>query len=201
MKSYFSDDTTLYTSIDINLPGEKLTFATVQEVRDFKGLPPRISDFSVYLSPRLDQRGISLRSHQAFSGDAYVAVEGDNEAWCTAVCEECARFIGQHRAAHWWVRNKYFGRALLISLLVGPLVLIGRVREMLAPWVLDVWTMVNTLVVVLFLFVSIAKQRIAPSAAIIIDRDGSWLRRNSTEVIALLTLISAAAAVLALLRD
>ena len=176
--SLFSEDGSMYSSIQLQLKRETLEFKNVQEIREYNGLRGRITNFRFYLSQG-DKR-ISVRSGLILDSRPSVQTSSCNEAWCAGAVETVTSFIQPRREWYFWL---YSWPITPILIVFGIILLLVKV---LLPKAVHLQAMtyysllISLNVALLFLF--FLKSSLLPSASIIITQEDSFLRRHIREL-------------------
>jgi hypothetical protein len=190
----FSQENTVICSIDLKLKRESLEFTNVEELRSYKGLRGRVTDFRLSIF-QLGQR-VSVRSGYLLDSKPYVSATSSSEAWCAGAIETASSFLHSKRQWYFWFVSWPIAPILVVF---GNIPLLAR---MLLPRTMHIqgmalgsWSLMMIALVVLYF----TKGSLLPSASIIITREEGFLRRHIGELSLLVAIASAVLTVIGLL--
>lgn len=96
----FPDPKSVHCVLTLKLSGEELKFASFDELVGYQGLPPQVSDFSLWVSQ--GNKHMLLRSSTLLGLGSEVSAGGESEAWCAGVVETVYSFLVNHKATYSW---------------------------------------------------------------------------------------------------
>ncbi|OYY95352.1 MAG: hypothetical protein B7Y41_02295 [Hydrogenophilales bacterium 28-61-23] len=187
LAALFDDPADIYSSIDVRLPGEQIEFASLEELKQYAALPPRITSF--YIRLRKGERRVSIRSGKYWATtNAKVSASSETEAWCAGAIETVYSFVQSHKVWYHWFLSAPVGWALVLvgnaPWLASAFMPKGSKIEM--PIVIGWAGIVATLLILYF-----AKERVLPAGIIqVADRDG-FIQKHVAELSLGIAVISA----------
>lgn len=191
----FPDPKTVHQSIDVNVSEqETLSFKNTSEFQSCAILPESITRFYIYLSQ--DSQSIILRSSEYGTGSVHA--NGESEAWCAGAVEVTLSFLNQHKAwYHIMAAQPSIVRALILSIFtISALVaaislfsaLITPIQCLEKP--MSVSASVGVIPLSIIFTIILANQnRFLPSARVVVRRKEGFIRRHSTEIMLMASLI------------
>jgi hypothetical protein len=182
----FSENDTIYSSIELELRRETLEFKNVEEIREYNGLRGRITNFRFYLSQ--GEKKISVRSGLILDSRPSVRTSSSNEAWCAGAVETVSSFVQSRRQWYFWFVS---WPIVLILVVFGNLPLLAKVVLPKAMHLQGMAYYSWLLLMLALLFLYFAKGSLLPSASIIITREDGFLRRHIGELSLLVAIGSA----------
>lgn len=191
MVDVFADSKPTQQKISLSVPNESLQFESVLELREYKELRGRITNFSISMS--CGAKSINVRSGGFFSSAPVLKVQGDSDLWCASAIEAVAMVINRNRAWYWWLMRLPFTFLFLIASMLPYLVNSIYSKEVtFSPAVSLAW-----LSTVLTLgFIAFTHEKLLPQAAIVVTNDLGFLRRYGAEIGLVLGVFSFIASVL-----
>lgn len=178
-------ETNPYTSISIELKGEKLDFKTVEEMTDLPDLPDRVTSFSIYVSQD-NIRKIHLRSVGTFGSSGYLSVTSDNESWCAGAIEVVYQFIQKHRRWHSWFRDWPLGALFLISFNIESITEFAGFKSMTNNPLFQI-SWVSSIVVIGSIYFS--RNRFFPAGTLQVRPYDNWFRKYQSEITLIVAII------------
>ncbi len=186
LASLFDDRDKIYRSIDISLPKEKLDFKNVAELKQYENLKGRITKFRIWLSK--DDKLISIRTSGFIYPQAIVSASGDSEAWCAGAIETTYSFLQSYKVWYHWFIYAPIGWFLFVLINI-PTTVIAVLPK---GTVVDKYVLIGWLATVTSLaFLYFYRERLFPSATLVISEEESFIRRHSAEFGLVIALISA----------
>lgn len=193
LHSLFDSNNTkkLYTSIDIKLPSESLSFDSVNELKEYKSLPDEIKNFSLRLSN--NEKRISIRSSGfGLSPSEYtIDTNAENEAWCAGAIETAYSFLNAHKRWHSWLKHGFTWWFFYTLVVLLPIIFKSFFsNDFLDTTKID-WLRWISLFTIGCLYCF--KSKLFPAAVLRIKKDEKFLHRYFTEItigIGVLTLIA-----------
>jgi hypothetical protein len=86
LKRHFGENRRrLVTTIELDLPGEKLSFNSVRELMEYPRLPAHVRSFSLEMLDLETSRSCTF-GKQMFGGAA-ISADADRESWCAGAVE------------------------------------------------------------------------------------------------------------------
>lgn len=186
LTSLFDDPDDVYCSIDIRLKNEALEFSSVDEIKGYKSLKGKVTNFSVWLSK--GGMSITIRTNMFISSLVTVSAKADNEAWCAGAIETVDSFIASHRTWYHWFIKWPFGY-FLIAIAFAPLAIekLGF-NELFSNAILSsAWLFLIMFLAVLYL----TKGKFLPAAILRISNEEGYLRRKAPELSLIVALLTA----------
>lgn len=181
----FNEVDTIYTSIKPDLRRETLIFKNVEEIRENNGLRGQIKNFSLYLSQ--DDKSILVRSGWLLDSRPSVSTSSSNEAWCAGAVETISSFFQSKHQWYFWFVSWAIGP---ISIAFSSIPLLAKVLLPRAFHLQGLALYSWTLLVIVLMFLYLAKDSLLPSASIIITQEDSFLRRHSGELSLLVAIVT-----------
>jgi hypothetical protein len=196
----FNDSAHLYTTVEIELPLQKLKFENLEELKEYKHLPSRVTNFDIWLSQ--EERRITIGSHQRRWGSrATVRATAEAEAWCAGAIETVFSFVQSYKLWYGWFLSKPVFLALNL-MAVAPAVAMmatGGHLERVHPFLnehLAVVTIGWPGAVYSLVLLWLANNRLLPSAVIRMSDSEGFFRKHATELQTASFLIAAVVAIL-----
>jgi hypothetical protein len=192
LKAHFPENDKVRTSISVDLPEESLTFKSIDEMREYKALPDRLTQFTFYLSA--SRQAIRL-SHVI----RRIKAEGPAEAWCAAVVEEGAAYIGSFRVWYSWLRASVESLSAWILVSSVPWLGFVAISRSAAPLRTKVVVLISLFAVWILVGLLVLKpDRMFPVATLVVRDRGSWLRNHNPELALLIAFLALVVAIVAL---
>jgi hypothetical protein len=100
----YNEPASVHIIITVELPSESLQFSTMEEMRQYRDLPERITLFSVYVSAMDEVVAVYSGRVHTYPVRPYVIATSGSEAWCAGAVETVYQFIQNHKLwYHWFV--------------------------------------------------------------------------------------------------
>lgn len=175
------------SSITITLKNQDIQFESVDEIRQTRELPDRVTSFHVWVSHG-KQRVSFHPGPGGFAGPAaFIIAEGDNEAWCAGAIETASQYFQQNRAWYSWFRGWPLGvLGLLVAYALPFLMVIGGLSLVLTPKIVISW-LVALLVLGALYF---GRGFLLPSAMLEIRLTESMIERHASELTLLISVLA-----------
>ena len=179
-------DTNQYSSMSVSLPGEELSFDSIDEFLAAKLQKP-ITDFKLHI--RAGEKIIYLRSGDSLNYFSKISATAPSEAWCAGAIETTMSIVQNNRRWYSGLVRIPFG-IILFGLLNLPIALSYMPSSLrLAP------SMTSTVawqaaIAALFLF-WLFRHKLLPGAIIVSAPHESFFRKHSVEIGILIASISA----------
>jgi len=182
----FNDSETLYTSIDIKLPLEKLEFSNIEELKEYKLLPPNVTNFSIVLSQK--NRRVSLRVEDCvYSRKAQVRASSETEAWCAGAIDTFYTFIQSHKLWYNWFISAPIGWLIIASISIPELLLFFVFKGYQIDRTI-VFSWITTLIVLISLY--FFREKLLPAGILRISENNGFIRNHIGELSLILAIIS-----------
>jgi hypothetical protein len=182
----FSQESTVSCSIDLKLKRETLEFTNVEELRSYKSLRGRVTDFRLLIYQR--GQSVSVRSGYLLDSKPYVSATSSSEAWCAGAIETASSFLQSKRQWYFWFVSWPIALILVIFGNTPLLVRLLLPKTMhIQGMALGSWALMMLALCVLYF----TKGSLLPSASIIITPEEGFLRRNIGELSLLVAIASA----------
>jgi hypothetical protein len=199
LTALFDDPDNIFTSVVIRLPSEELKFKNLEELRQYLGLPSRVTNFYIWLAQK--ERHIAIRSQRQWGVRARVSATAEAEAWCAGAVETVFSFVQSHKLWYSWFLSTPVFLALILMAIAPTVALMatGGHLERVHPFLgehLVVLTIGWPAAVYPFVFLWHANERLLPSAVIRISDSDGFLRKRATELQTASLLITAIATIL-----
>jgi hypothetical protein len=191
----FPEDDVTHTRISIDLPGEKLSFTSVQEMQAHAFSQAKVHSFSIYKAG--GHRSLMLLTPSVPLMWPALSTSGESEVWCAGANEVVVSLVGQNKVWHHWLRP---GLIAVVALLfsIGGAVLLGRsqaqqssVSAALALGYIGSLTALSVLL--------LGRNRLLPPATLRLSDRESWIRAHLPELTLLVAAVSAALTAIGLL--
>jgi len=207
---------TLHVSISVDLPGQDLSFESVDEMRTYGALPASVTklslsiwDASPYITaltntertltvtapvPPDERRHMHL--HMTWSNFSYVTAEAPSEAWCAGIVEKTKTFARNQRVWYWFIKP---WMVLTLSTIAGYLAIVPfnltnfSARNITSGTFITSGTLFVFCMITAYIYFSYA--RVLPPFVLAIHQKESWLRKHATELTILAAAVSALAAI------
>jgi hypothetical protein len=187
----FDSKADLRRTIKFALPGEKLEFESSTEVQQYSSLRGRITDFS--LSVEGGGRSVTVRSGGLFSSVPSLVVEGESDIWCAGAAEAVLAVVRTNRVWYFWfVRLPLTLIFFALSLAPTAASWLFPKAPHMSPGLAASWF----LTVMLFGYLSFFKDKLLPSASVVITQELGFVRRYGAEIGLILGVISLVVSVL-----
>lgn len=183
----FDDPSRVDLTIDIQLPSEQLQFSSVEELREYKSLPPQLTSFSLWLS-RAGRR-VWFRSARSPFSPAEVSAKAESEAWCAGAIDTAHSFVAARKLWYHWFVSAPIGW-LLFGLGNLPTVALALLPSgyTFGRVVLFAWVGVFLALFLLYF----GREKVFPSGLIRLrESDGGFVRKHVAELSLAIALVSA----------
>lgn len=194
--SFVSKTTALFkdeasVSIVVNLRKQKLTFSSVEELKNYVDLPERLTNFELWFRGKSPGPTIWIQSSGLLFYRPEAHVSSNDEVWCVGAMDVIAQSLAAQKTWYSW----FAGWVLTISALAAPfffgliggLVKFATGNPLLAtPLIAVSWTALYAVLLVLFLFRSL----LLPSAVLEIRTTENLVHRYAPELTVLLAVIT-----------
>lgn len=176
------------SSLRVEMGNKSLNFDNIDDFQGYTELPDTITNFSLSISQ--DDRGVSISRGILFDHFSVYA-SGDSEAWPAGVVETILATLSPHRTWYHWLNR-------VPSVILAPIMTIGA----LFPWasispfssknppVSMARISVSVTFLALFVMFSSFRNKLFPSGMIVVRETESWIKRNGTVLLAILTALS-----------
>jgi len=187
MRSLFPVDASVYATISISRPSERLTFESMEELRKYTDLRGSAHRFALQM--RFENQSVSVSSGGVFSSAPILKVEGKTDVWCAGAIEAVQHVVRLRRVWYYWLSSFPFLFAFLL-LSAGPVANFGPFRdvEKQSIYMLLSWLSVTAV----FGYFALSKDSILPAATIVFTREYGFIRRYAAELGLVLGLLSLA---------
>lgn len=206
LHSLFDSNNTekLYTSIDIKLPSESLSFDSVNELKEYKKLPDEIKNFSLCLWKNGKRISINSYGFSLSPTEYNIYTSAEDEAWCAGAIETAYSFLSSHKRWYNWLNSAPIGCILYILTAIAvlptfynpsvlPITLSKQIvsvteNVLLMKTIASCWLISFIFIACLYLF----KSKLFPVGVLQIKNDENVLHKYFTEItigIAVLTLV------------
>ena len=180
--------------IELKFKRETLEFANVDELRGYKGLRGRVTDFSLYAFQG-DKR-VSIRTGGILDPKPYIRATSSSEAWCAGAIETVNSFLLSRRQWYFWFISWPIGLILVFLSNVPFLAKLLLPKTMHIQGIaLSSWLLVLLTLAVLYF----SKSSLLPTASIIITQEDSFIRRHIGELSLIVAVASAVLTVVGIL--
>ena len=177
-----------YGSITITLPSEKLVFDTIEELKQYKHLKGKVSNFSLMLSEYSSQRHITISSGYTLNPQALLRAAGDNEAWCAGVIEVVMSFLQNHKAWYSWFVTAPLGWCLVLLINVPTIhSLFLTKEEKIDKFFLAAWIAITITIAIIY----IGRTKLLPSSIIRLSNEESFIKKYGIELSLIIAIVSA----------
>lgn len=194
LRNHFAKPEFVRLSIDITLPGEKLEFESVDELRAYENLPNSISKMRIWLSG--GGHRIVIRVGSSFFDQAKVSAQAESGAWCAGALAVATEALRAHQRWYSSFRAWPFG-VLMFGSLVVSMLLVNAIEKGKPETGFPALAALLACVVFGLLFLS--RGALFPSGTLQIRTTESFLRRYAAELGLLLASLSLVIAVISLL--
>lgn len=183
-------------SISVKMPGESLSFKSVEEMRQYQALPFRISNLTVQIGDYLSKDARHLYLGNSALDLPQVSVEGSSEVWCAGLIEKMRLFAKQHRSWYWFIKPWML---MILNLSTSAAVAVG----LTSPFqyrlsLLGKGSLIIFLCIVIYL--CFCYGQIFKPFVLISGLKESWLKKYSTELTIAAAMVSALAALYTALK-
>ena len=186
----FDSNDKIISSITLSLPSEKLQFDSMAELKDYGKIRGRVTNFSLKASQR--GRSVTVKTGGLFNNVPTLKVEAETDIWCAGAVAAAMSIIRPNRVWYSWFIRAPIG-LIFILLSLTPYVKSWLFPKMAAtPTSLAV---VWFVVVVLFGFLSVTKDKLLPAASLTFTKELGFIRRYGGELGLILGLVSLALAI------
>ena len=181
----FQDGNDLSATLTMSLPGERLEFNSIGELRDYNGLRGRICKFTIRMSQ--GKRSVMLSSGSLISDTPSVKVAADSDVWCAGALEAVTRVVRErrvwyHRLASFPFRTAFVLLSFAMFFEVGPFQnLKGKSWQFVLSW-LSLFFLLG--------YFAVLRERLIPKATITITKELGFLRRYASEIGLLLGIVA-----------
>lgn len=180
-------------SIDVEFQNNKISFDNIDELRDYPGLPDKLSNVRLWMSN--DDSRFSLYPGGYFGSFASISAKSGDEVWCATILETALPTFQNNKLWYSHLIGWPIGAitALILNLptLLG---MFGVFSKVFKPTALVVWLILLIIFVVLYFF----RSAFFPSAIIQIRPIESKVRRYSIELTLLFSLLALLVSILGL---
>ena len=176
-------------SIDLSLPSERLHFDSLEELRSYKQMRGRVTNFSLRIVA--SSTSITLKTGGLFSNIPTLKVEGDSDIWCAGAVEAVMSVVQRNRTWYWWLVRAPLATLFFLAS-VGPYFynwVTPGIVKVSVPLVIAYVSLVFTLG---FLFLT--RDKLLPTATLVFTNDLGFIRKYGAELGLVLGLISLAVA-------
>jgi hypothetical protein len=181
----FTGEGSVRKSIALSLPGERLEFESMEELRQYAELRGRATNFSIFAS-----RGgfsVSLRTGGLFTNVPVLKVQGDSDIWCASAIEAVMTVILRNRVWYWWLLRLPITLMLFLVALAPSTAewLLSKKVELSPSATLAWFSVIATLG-----FISFTHERLLPTASLVFTNDLGFVRRYGAELGLVLGVVS-----------
>lgn len=177
LMALFDPTQSIRKKIAIQIPSEKLTFESIEELLDYSSLRGIVTKFSIEM--RQGQREVTLSSGSMFSNTPTLKVEGESDIWCAGALEAVNQVVSQRRVWYYWMMNIPY-TLIFILMLILPWLKIGPFSNFpnIAPPLMFSWI----IAMVFFGYFSQYRNQVLPAASIVFSKDLGFFRRYAGEL-------------------
>lgn len=191
VQQLFEGSNTRKESIDLSLPSERLQFDSLDELKAYRQLHGRVTNFALRISQ--GNMSVTIKTEGLFSNVPTLKVEGDSDIWCAGAIEAVMPVVLRNRLWYWW----------LIRTPLMLLFFLGAMMPSLYNWLLSRELKMSTplattwLAVVLALgFIGFMREKLLPAATLEFTNNFGFIRKYGTELGLALGLIAIVASLL-----
>lgn len=190
----FENTDKVYSSIEINLPTEKLEFNDIEELKTYASGNGKIRNFSFYLSS--NGRRVSVRSYGFLSkSNMEVMAYGDSESWCAGAIETVYSFLHSYKLWYNWFVSAPYGWIFLLLLNTPSIMFFFAPKDAIPATATVIgWLIALFAIGFLYLF----KGKLFPASILVITENETFIKRHSAEIGLALAFLSVALTVIGL---
>lgn len=173
------------TSISLSLPSERLEFDSFEEMKQYRQLRGRVTNFSIEASQ--GNKSVLIRTGGLFSNVPTLKAKADSDVWCAGAVEAVMSVIRSNKVWYFWFIQAPIGFLFMLSAL-APYIrnwLVPNAGAVPLPLAIA-WI---TVAVVLG-FLAFTKEKLLPPATITFTSELGFIRRYGSELGLLLGLVS-----------
>jgi hypothetical protein len=174
----FEDQEKTRVSIDIKLKNEKLEFENIKELCEYKELPSKVTQFSLYISGGGNR--VSISADSIFNPLAIVRATANNEAWCAGAIETVFSFISSYKRWYHFFVAAPIGWFLFILGNIPAIVLFTPISNFLSFNTLGTIGYFLPLIVLAILY--FFRPKLFPARVIVINENETFIRKYSAEL-------------------
>jgi hypothetical protein len=198
----FDDPADIHARIQIRFSSEQLEFANFEELKQYPRLPPRATNFDVWLSQ--NERRITIHSQRRLGFRARVSATAETEAWCAGAIETVFSFLQSYKLWYSWFLSTPVFWVLNLMAIAPALAIMstGGHPEKLHPFLAE-HSIAAAIgwpgVVYAFLLLWLNNERLLPSAVIRISDNEGFIRKHNIELMVVGAVVTAVAAIITLI--
>lgn len=185
------DDEALYFSLSLTKDNHTLKFDSFGDLKmHLLDLPAIVTDVRLYVSQCGGDRSRSVWLYPSISYVSLI-IESDDEAWNAGVFETFSSFSRKHRPWYAHLRPRYLFTAPIV-LFIAPLIM-SKILDLALPvGVRAVFWLLSALTYVIPFYYD----KLFPQLVLILTNREPWLKKHTSEIIVIATIITAVAAVI-----
>lgn len=185
LAALFDDPTDINAYIHIRIPSEQLEFDSIEELRQYKRLPIRVTEFTVRLFK--NGRSVIIYSGRFLNTKSKVSATSETEAWCAGAIDTVFSFVQSHKLWYNWFVSAPIGWILIFLIYIPWAVLLFMPKGSQIDSVI-VFGWLGAVSALLLLY--FGRERLLPSAVLKISESDGFVRKHVAELSLVIAIVS-----------
>lgn len=194
MLAMFDSSKPMTSMIRLSLPSEKIEFESFAELRGYKAIRGLVTNFSLRISQ--GNRSVAVRTGGIFNSFPTIKVEAESDVWCAGTIEAVLTVIRDNRVWYsWFIYTPFY--TLFIALAFTPMMVSWFFPKAAMP---KPMTFAWISIVLLLAFLSFAKDKLLPAAAITFTNELGFIRRYGSELSLILGVVALVLTIITMIK-